>query len=302
MRRLFLALAFLLLAPSTALATWSIIAIDLDTGRVVIASATCAATGPDQLKLLQAVVVPGVGVAAAQAGVDRTHENQKLIFRELRNGTEPTEIVRMLEEDPDIERRQFGIIDIEGRTAGRSGVDNRAVALDIQGRSPDNVLYSVQGNIIATEEALVESARIMQEGADGVVDRVMRALEKADELGGDSRCTCETEPLPEAYADCSGKTSHVAYVLAADPENALGEFADDHPEDLRAPYNDGEYSLYISAIPANTLPHEDANPVRTLRMRYDAWKASEAPADKRRVHDSGPDDPSRRSSVAPWEP
>jgi hypothetical protein len=68
MRRLVLTLAFLLLIPSTALATWSIIAIDLNTGRVVIASATCAATGPDQLKLLQAVVVPGVGVAAAQAG------------------------------------------------------------------------------------------------------------------------------------------------------------------------------------------------------------------------------------------
>ena len=274
MRRLVLTLAFLLLIPSTALATWSIIAIDLNTGRVVIASATCAATGPDQLKLLQAVVVPGVGVAAAQAGVDRTHENQKLIFGEFQNGTEPAEIIRMLEEDPDIERRQFGIIDMQGRSAGRSGAGNRDVALDIQGRSSDNILYSVQGNIIATTEALTESARIMQEGRDGVIDRVMRAMEKADELGGDSRCTCGTEPLPEAYADCNGKTSHVAYILAADPENTLGEFADNHPEDLRAPYNDGGYYLYISAIPTNTLPHEDANPVRTLRMRYDAWAAS----------------------------
>ena len=213
-------------------------------------------------------------MAAAQAGVDRTHENQKLIFGEFQNGTEPAEIIRMLEEDPDIERRQFGIIDMQGRSAGRSGAGNRDVALDIQGRSSDNILYSVQGNIIATTEALTESARIMQEGRDGVIDRVMRAMEKADELGGDSRCTCETEPLPEAYADCNGKTSHVAYILAADPENTLGEFADNHPEDLRAPYNDGGYYLYISAIPTNTLPHEDANPVRTLRMRYDGWAAS----------------------------
>ena len=36
---------------------------------MVISSATCAATAPNQLKLLQAIVLPGIGVAAAQAGV-----------------------------------------------------------------------------------------------------------------------------------------------------------------------------------------------------------------------------------------
>ena len=121
MRRIMLASIFALLAlPASASATWSIVAIDRDTGRIVISSATCAATAPNQLKLLQAIVLPGIGVAAAQAGVDRTHENQKLIYREMRSGTHPTEIIRLLEEDPDIERRQFGIIDMLGRTAGRS--------------------------------------------------------------------------------------------------------------------------------------------------------------------------------------
>ena len=274
MKKLLFALLFALFLPAPASATWSIIAIDMRTGRVVISSATCAAQGPNQLKLLQAIVIPGIGVAAAQAGVDRTQANHRLIVEELRKRTHPEQIIRMLEADPAVERRQFGIIDMLGRSAGRSGSGNRDVALDIQGMSPDSILYSVQGNIIATTEALTEAARIMQEDASSVIDRVMLAMEQADALGGDARCTCDTEPLPGAQ--CTGKTAHVAYILAADVKDPMGTFHVDHPEDLRAPYNNGEYHLYLAVWPANTEPHEDANPVRTLRMRYDAWKAGEA--------------------------
>jgi len=42
---------------------------------------------------VQAVVVPGLGVAACQAGVDNTHQNQMLVFRELQKGTEPKAII-----------------------------------------------------------------------------------------------------------------------------------------------------------------------------------------------------------------
>ena len=65
-----------------------------------------------------------------------------------------------------------------------------------------------------------------------------------------------------------------SYLLAADPGDALGRFADDHPENMEAPYNDGDYFLYLMVVPPNTTAEEDANPVRTLRMRYDAWKES----------------------------
>ena len=274
MRRVLTALALaLLLLPVPAAATWSIVAIDRNTGRMVISSATCAATAPNQLKLLQAIVVPGVGIAAAQAGVDRTHENQKLIYAELQKGTDPSEIIRMLENDENIERRQFGIIDMQGRTAGRSGSGNGAVSMDIQGESDDGILWSVQGNIIATEEALTAAATIMQHGPSDIIDRVMLAMEIADARGGDVRCTCESEPLPER-APCNGKTAHVSYLLAADPDDALGAFASNHPEDMESPYNDGDYYMYLMVVPTNTLPEEDANPVRTLRMRYDAWKES----------------------------
>ena len=94
------------------------------------------------------------------------------------------------------------------------------------------------------------------------MDRVMAAMEAADAAGGDRRCTCETEPVPPA--PCMGRTAHVAYILAADPGDAEGES-----------HNDGEYSVYINVTDLDIQPHENANPVITLRMRYDEWKASQ---------------------------
>ena len=81
------AFAFQAVLPATASATWSVIAADRSTGRVVIASATCVDRDDQFLMGVQAVVVPGKGVAACQAGVDNTHQNQMLVFRELQKGT-----------------------------------------------------------------------------------------------------------------------------------------------------------------------------------------------------------------------
>src|SRR6185295_20209583 len=106
---MFAALAALLAIPSSAFATWSVVAVDRSTGRVVIASATCV-NGDDMfLPGVQAVVVPGKGVAACQAAVDGTHANQMLVFGELQKGTDPNTIVEMLGADPAFQSRQFGI-------------------------------------------------------------------------------------------------------------------------------------------------------------------------------------------------
>src|SRR6266498_4985016 len=119
--------AFMLLAlQGTAGATWSVIAVDKSTGQVIIASATCVAQAgfPRRQPLpsrdlmdVQAVIVPGVGVAACQAGADNTHKNQITVFEELKKGTDPAKIIEILHMEADIERRQFGILDMQGRSA-----------------------------------------------------------------------------------------------------------------------------------------------------------------------------------------
>src|ERR1051326_3927313 len=96
MRRVALFLLSLLALPADASATWSVIAADRSTGRVVIASATCVDRDDQFLMGIQAVVVPGKGVAACQAAVDSTHQNQMLVFQELQKGTDPKTIVEML--------------------------------------------------------------------------------------------------------------------------------------------------------------------------------------------------------------
>lgn len=256
-------------------ATWSVIAVDRAIGRVVIASSTCTGTTDDFLKDVQAVVVPGKGVAACQAGVDSaTHQNQTLVFDELQRGTDPSQIIAMLSHDPAFQTRQFGIVDLQGRMAGHSGLTNGFVTQDMHGQAPGTeIFYSIQGNILRSGGVVPKAVQAFLAAKGGVTDRVMAAMEAADAAGGDSRCTC-TNPAVPAGSDsipCSYRTSLVAYILAADPHDSNG------PADAPNSHNNGKYAMYITVSQPNhgptynIKPGENLNPVKTLRMRYDAW-------------------------------
>ena len=267
MKKLLLALCFSLIA-TPAFATWSVIAIDATTGEIVIASATCVSNASfarfpaKGLMDVQAIVVPGLGVAAAQAAVDNTRKNQMLIYDELRKGTAPVEIMKLLMADPAIEGRQFGILDRKGGRAGFSGQRNGPVSLDRQGEirmSGRRVFYSIQGNILKSEEVVTAAVAAFESARGVLTDKVMAAMEAADAKGGDSRCSCERGPKIDA--PCTAKTAHVAYILKSMPGDEVG-----------VSHNDGKYAMYLSVTDADIKPAEDANPVKTLRMRYDAWK------------------------------
>lgn len=263
------------LAESAAMATWSVVAVDRSTGRVVISSSTCTGTTDDFLKDVQAVVVPGKGVAACQAGVDSaTHQNQTLVFEELKRGTDPARIIEMLSGDPGFQGRQYGIVDLEGRAAGHSGLTNGFVSQDIHGQVPGTgIFYSIQGNILRSGSVVPNAVKAFLAATGGVTDRVMAAMEAADASGGDSRCTCERPAVPaeSAAIPCTIRTSLVAYILAADPGDKDG------PDNQPNSHNDGKYSMYITVSQPNhgpqfnIKPGENLDPVKTLRLRYDAW-------------------------------
>jgi uncharacterized Ntn-hydrolase superfamily protein len=189
--------------------------VDRATGVIVISSATCVAQQAFEkfpakdLRDVQAIVVPGKGIAAAQAAVDRTRENQKLIFSELQKGTDPAQILEQLKQDPRIQGRQFGIVDLQGRSAGFSGKDNGAVSLDRQGQvAGTQIFYSIQGNILAKEAVVTAAVEAFTKASGSLSDRVMAAMEAADANGGDSRCSCDRGPKIDA--PCTAKTAHVA--------------------------------------------------------------------------------------------
>src|ERR1700749_1569123 len=173
-KTMFAALAALLAIPSSAFATWSVIAVDMSTGRVVIASATCVNQNDAFLMGVQAVVVPGKGVAACQAGVDGTHANQMLVYAELKKGTSPERIIEMLSADPAFQSRQFGILDLKGRSAGHSGLTNGYVTQDIQGQVPGTQIYdSIQGNILRPGEVGPNAVKAFLATNGAITDRVM---------------------------------------------------------------------------------------------------------------------------------
>ena len=271
-RRLAVALVCSLILPATARATWSVIAVDASTGRVVIASATCVNQNDAFLMGVQAVVVPGKGVAACQAGVDGTHQNQMLVYNELQKGTSPERIIELLSADPAYQSRQFGIVDLKGRSAGHSGLTNGYVSQDIQGQVPGTqIYYSIQGNILRPGEVVPNAVKAFLNTNGAMTDRVMAAMEAADASGGDSRCTCPTTPdQVERDSRATGARRYVAYMLMADKNDTNGDS-----------HNNGKYTMYLTVNqpdqggPNAIKAGENLNPVKTLRMRYDAWRKTQ---------------------------
>ena len=86
----------------------------------------------------------------------------------------------------------------------------------------------------------------------------MAAMEAADANGGDHRCNCGNNP-PE-FVPCDNKTAHVAYIAIANKDDQVG-----------VTHNDGKYFAYIAVGDNDIKKGESANPVKTLRMRYNAW-------------------------------
>ena len=277
MKRLLMAMGLVLAGHSAAFATWSVIAIDARTGQVIIASATCVRqagfpqrkpNGARDLMDVQAVIVPGVGVAACQAGVDNTRQNQMLVYSELKKGTLPADIIAMLMKDPDVERRQFGIVSIpnggtitaRNNRAGFNGANNSQSSLYFGGQVGD-MFYQVQGNTLMGDQVVHLAALAFTRATGTLADRVMAAMEAADANGGDHRCNCGNNPLD--FVPCDNKTAHVAYIAIADKTDEAG-----------VTHNDGKYLAFISVTDDDTKKGESGNPVKTLRLRYNAWVKS----------------------------
>jgi hypothetical protein len=251
----------------------SVIAVDRSTGRVVSASATCVNGDDNLLMSAAAVIVPGKGVAACQAAADNTKQNQMLVFSELMKGTDPKEIMEMLAKDPAFQSRQFGIVDLKGRSAGHSGLNNGFVSQNISGQVPGTeIFYSIQGNTLRASDIVPKAVKAFIANKGALTDRVMAAMEAADAAGGDSRCTCQVPAVPDANKGfaCENRTSLIAYILMVEKTDTNGDS-----------HNNGKYSMFINVSqpqpdhPSAIKQGENLNPVKTLRVRYDAWRKTQ---------------------------
>jgi len=257
------AVLLLLGSTATARATWSIIIIDTRTKEIAVGSATCV-SGAD-LKRSVPVVRVGVGAACAQSLVDTSGQNRLLIWNELIRGTDPNEILHLLEaRDPGHQTRQYGIADVHGRGVTFSGANNGAYAGGLLGRL-GTIFYTIQGNVITGQPVLLEAERRLREEPGGIPERLMAAMEGARSMGGDGRCSCS----PKDPTGCGsppadfGRTAYIGFILSArrgdidDPSCGPGGCAQ------------GEYYMCFNIEGVGPAARD---PVPKLRMMFDEWR------------------------------
>ena len=195
-----------------------------------------------------------------------------LVFTELQKGTDPAKIIEMLSADPAFQSRQFGIVDLQGRIAGHSGLTNGYVSQDIQGHVPGTeIFYSIQGNILRPGEVVPHAVKAFLETKGALTDRVMAAMDAADAVG-------RRQPLHVPAA--AGRR-----IDAGDSVRRQDRARRLHPDGRGQRTRTASRTTTASTrctspsrSPARTRDRirskqgENLNPVKTLRMRYDAWR------------------------------
>jgi uncharacterized Ntn-hydrolase superfamily protein len=161
-------------------ATFSIAAVDPKTGESAVAVTTRVPFVGRAVPFVRA----GVGAVATQSWTIVEYGPRGLDL--MAEGIAPSEAIqRLLADDNGRERRQLGMIDMQGRTAAFTGKENGDWAGSRQGTN-----YTVQGNILVGPEVIDAVAAHLDATAGTMMplaERLILAMEAGYEKGGDKR-------------------------------------------------------------------------------------------------------------------
>jgi uncharacterized Ntn-hydrolase superfamily protein len=158
-------------------ATFSIVARDPETEAVGVAV---------QSKFVSVGSV--VPFASADAGAVATQSFANVAYGPdgldlLREGKSAAEVVEELtDDDPEAAQRQVGVVGQDGSVAAFTGEECFDFADDRQGET-----YTVQGNILESEDTLDAMEDAYQETEGGLPEKLLAALHAGNEAGGDKR-------------------------------------------------------------------------------------------------------------------
>jgi len=176
-RKLFL-LLILLLAPATsAMATFSIVAIDPKTGDLGVAVASKYFSVGSVVPWAEA----NVGAIATQASVNVGYGPRGLEL--LKQGLTAQQVLdKLLAEDTfgSTTGRQVAIIDAKGNIATKSGGNDWA-------GHKIGATWSAQGNILVGPQVVEAMGKAFESTTDDLAERLYAALKAGDNAGGDSR-------------------------------------------------------------------------------------------------------------------
>jgi uncharacterized Ntn-hydrolase superfamily protein len=242
MKKLLLGLFLFFSFVVNAQHTFSIVAVDSITGEIGSAGATCGDSiiwpGTPGAKLISDVI-PGIGAIHTQSyylEANQINANSRMIL-----GDTPQDIINWLvANDADFNStiRQYGVVDYNAghpRAAAFTGSNCFDYKNHIAGSN-----YSIQGNILLGQEILdsMESRFINTEGC--LVEKLMAALQGANVVGADTRCS--------PY----GTSSLSAFLRLAKPTDIAN-------------------NLFIDLNVAATAT--GVEPIDVLQTRYNTWKS-----------------------------
>ena len=228
-------------ASTSAQDTFSIVAVDITTGQVGSAGATCL--DDDDIAggaIIISDVVPDHGAIHTQSYWHPA--NQSNAHEQFIGGASPTQLMDWLvsndvQDSPGI--RQYGAVDLVTGSARADAFTGEA-CMDYHGHLVGED-YAIQGNILLDASILEAMEQGFTETSGTLAERLMAALQGANVPGADSRCLEE------------GVSSRSAFIRVA--------FPGDDPNNLTLDLN-------VSITP------EGVEPITELQGVFDAWNQS----------------------------
>jgi len=250
------------------LTTWSIAAVDPETGDVGVAVASCVPTHGDAV----AALVPGMGAAATQAGFDVDNRNR--VFEAIQEGLTAEEVILRVTDpdwDDELERRQYGVVTMHDglvHVAGYTTPLRQGTMTEDDGSTRYAGVMADASHGVSSQGNTLESSEVVGRPLDAfrwddpagfnmLSDRLMRALEAGSIAGGDVRCNTEAVR----------QTAAMAVILVArggDDPYATESIGMTDAGTANAPW------LALS-VSTERLAE---NPLIELRRQYDVWRRS----------------------------
>jgi uncharacterized Ntn-hydrolase superfamily protein len=161
----------------------------------------------------------GVGAVATQAAGRAAYG--PAILELLARGLDPSKaITRTLADDVRRETRQIGVVDAEARAAAFTGSECTEWAGHVTGAG-----FAAQGNILAGEAVVGEMARVFEQTRGALAERLVAALEAAQQARGDRRGQQSAALIVERPGGIPGSRDGI--------DRVVDLRVDDHEEPIR---------------------------------------------------------------------
>ena len=176
----------LLLMGNIAHATFSIVAVDPETGEIGSAGATCI--GAEDGALVISDIVLGKGVIHTQSFWVPANQNRARTRMEL--GDRPQEIMDWLDNNDiqnDSSARQYLAVDLINDATNSAAFTGPGCFDEFHHVTGQN--YAIAGNILISDDVVTDMETAFVNHKGPLADKLMAAMQAAKRIGADSRCT-----------------------------------------------------------------------------------------------------------------